>query len=80
MCAGEFEAKWDAEYLPIGQSQRRNWERLTSFFDFRPEIRKVIYTINAIESVNLSVRKLIKHRGAFPKADALVELIYLAPA
>jgi putative transposase len=50
------------------------------FFDFLPEIRKVIYTTNAIESVNLSVRKLIKHRGAFPKADALVELIYLAPA
>lgn len=48
---GEFEAKWDAEYLPISQSWRRNWERLTPFFDFAPEIRKVIYTTNAIESV-----------------------------
>lgn len=75
---GEFEAKWDAEYLPIGQSWRRNWERLTPFFDFPPEIRKVIYTTNAIESVNFSLRKLTKHRGAFPNDDALIKLIYLA--
>ena len=45
---GEFEARWDAEYLPIGQSWRRNWERLTPFFDYPPEIRKVMYTTNAI--------------------------------
>ncbi|MDP1092326.1 transposase, partial [Klebsiella pneumoniae] len=49
---GEFEARWDAEYQPIGQSWRRNWSRLISFFDYPPEIRKVIYTTNAIESVN----------------------------
>ncbi len=61
---GEFEAKWDADYLPIGQSWRRNWERIIPFFDFPPEIRKVIYTTNAIESVNYSLRKLTKHRGA----------------
>lgn len=75
---GEFEAKWDAEYLQIGQSWRRNWERLTPFFDFPPEIRKAIYTTNAIESVNFSLRKLTKHRGAFPNDDALIKLIYLA--
>jgi len=75
---GEFEAKWDAEYLPIGQSWRRNWERLTPFFDYPPEIRKVIYTTNAIESVNFSLRKLTKHRGAFPNDDALTKLLYLA--
>lgn len=74
----EFEAKWDAEYPPISQSWRRNWSRLTPFFDFPPEIRKVIYTTNAIESVNYSLRKLTKHRGAFPTDDALVKLIYLA--
>ena len=74
----EFEAKWDAEYLPISQSWRRNWSRLTPFFDFAPEIRKVIYTTNAIESVNYSLRKLTKHRGAFPTDEALVKLIYLA--
>lgn len=75
---GEFEAKWDDEYLPIGQSWRRNWPRLTPFFDYPPEIRKVIYTTNAIESVNMSLRKLTKNRGSFPSDDALMKLFYLA--
>lgn len=75
---GEFEAKWDAEYLPIGQSWRRNWARLTPFFDYPPEIRKVIYTTNAIESVNMSLRKLTKSRGSFPSDEALLKLFYLA--
>ena len=75
---GEFEAKWDAEYLPIGQSWRRNWARLIPFFDYPPEIRKVIYTTNAIESVNMSLRKLTKNRGSFPSDEALTKLFYLA--
>ena len=75
---GEFEAKWDDEYLPIGQSWRRNWARLTPFFDYPPEIRKVIYTTNAIESVNMSLRKLTKNRGSFPSDEALLKLFYLA--
>ena len=75
---GEFEARWDAEYLPIGQSWRRNWERLTPFFDYSPEIRKVMYTTNAIESVNMSLRKLTKNRGSFPSDEALTKLFYLA--
>ena len=74
----EFEAKWDTEYPPIGQSWRRNWSRLTPFFDYPPEIRKVIYTTNAIESVNMSLRKLTKNRGSFPSDDALLKLFYLA--
>ena len=74
----EFEARWDAEYLPIGQSWRRNWVRLIPFFDYPPEIRKVIYTTNAIESVNMGLRKLTKHRGAFPSDEALIKLLYLA--
>jgi len=74
----EFEEKWDAEYLPIGQSWRRNWPRLIPFFDYPPEIRKVIYTTNAIESANMSLRKLTKNRGAFPTDEALVKLFYLA--
>ena len=53
-------AKWDTEYLPIGHSWRRNWSSLTPFFDYPPEIRKVIYTTNAIESVNMGLRKLTK--------------------
>ena len=75
---GEFEAKWDDDYLPIGQSWRRNWPRITPFFDFPPEIRKVIYTTNAIESVNMSLRKITKNRGSFPSDEALLKLFYLA--
>lgn len=75
---GEFEAKWDEEYPPIGQSWRRNWSRLIPFFDYPPEIRKVIYTTNAIESVNMSLRKLTKNRGSFPSDEALIKLFYLA--
>ena len=75
---GEFEAKWDDEYLPIGQSWRRNWPRLIPFFDYPPEIRKVIYTTNAIESVNMSLRKLTKNRGSVPSDEALLKLFYLA--
>ena len=75
---GEFEARWDDEYLPIGQSWRRNWSRLIPFFDYPPEIRKVIYTTNAIESVNMSLRKLTKNRGSFPSDEALLKLFFLA--
>ncbi len=75
---GEFEAKWDSDYLPIGQSWRRNWSRLTPFFDYPAEIRKVIYTTNAIESVNMGLRKLSKNRGSFPSDEALTKLFYLA--
>ncbi|WP_028450816.1 IS256 family transposase [Chitinibacter tainanensis] len=74
----EFEARWDEEYLPISQSWQRNWPRLIPFFDFPPEIRKVIYTTNAIESMNMSLRKLTKNRGSFPSDEALLKLFYLA--
>jgi putative transposase len=75
---GEFEARWNKEYLPISHSWRRNWSRLIPFFDYPPEIRKVIYMTNAIESVNMSLRKLIKNRGSFPSDEALLKLFYLA--
>ncbi len=74
----EFEQKWDGAYPPIAQSWRRNWPRITPFFDYPPEIRKVIYTTNAIESVNMSLRKITKNRGAFPSDEALLKLFYLA--
>jgi putative transposase len=74
----EFEAAWDSAYPPISQSWRRNWSRITPFFDYPPEIRKVIYTTNAIESVNMSLRKITKNRGSFPNDDALIKLFYLA--
>lgn len=74
----QFEAKWDAQYPPIGQSWRRNWERIIPFFDYPAEIRKVIYTTNAIESINMSLRKVIKTRSSFPTDEAVSKLFYLA--
>jgi transposase-like protein len=60
-----FEAKWDKDYPLIGQSWRRNWARVIPFFDYPPEIRKVIYTTSAIESINMSLRKVIKRAVRF---------------
>lgn len=74
----QFETKWDQQYLPIGQSWRRNWERIIPFFDYPAEIRKVIYTTNAIESINMSLRKVIKTRSSFPTDEAVTKLFYLA--
>lgn len=75
---GEFEAKRDAAYLPSSPSWRRNWLRLIPFFDYPPEIRKMIDTTNATESVNMSLRKLTRPRGSFPGDEALLKLLYLA--
>ena len=74
----EFARKWGSDYPAIVQSWRRNWERLTPFFGYPPEIRRIIYTTNAIESVNMSLRKITKNRGAFPSDEALLKLFYLA--
>jgi putative transposase len=74
----EFAAKWDSQFPTISRSWRANWERITPFFAYPAEIRKVIYTTNAIESVNMSLRKIIKNRGSFPTDEAAVKLLYLA--
>lgn len=73
-----FEEKWDKTHPSIGQSWRRNWERITPFFAYSPEIRKVIYTTNAIESLNMSLRKVTKNRGSFPNDESMLKLLYLA--
>jgi transposase-like protein len=62
----EFESKRDEQYKPIIQSLLRNWARVIPFFDYPPEIRKVIYTTSAIESINMSLRKVTKARSSFP--------------
>ena len=67
-----------AAYPLIIQSWRRNRIRIIPFFDYPPEIRKVIYTTNAIESVNMSLRKITKNRGSLPSDEALLKLFYLA--
>ena len=74
----EFAKKWDAQFPTISRSWRSNWERVTPFFAYPADIRKVIYTTNAIESVNMSLRKIIKNRGSFPTDDAALKLLYLA--
>lgn len=74
----EFEDKWGTDYPTIVKSWRSNWARITPFFEYPPEIRKVIYTTNAIESVNMSLRKITKNRGSFPSDEALLKLFYLA--
>ena len=66
------------KYPLIGASWRRNWAEVIPFYDWPPEIRKMIYTTNAIESLNMQVRKVIKTRGHFPSEEAASKLIYLA--
>jgi transposase-like protein len=73
-----FSENWDAKYPAISPSWRADWERLTVFFDYSPEIRKVIYTTNAIESLNYSLRRMLKTRGSFPNDDSILKILYLA--
>jgi transposase-like protein len=73
-----FAEKWDPKYPAISPSWRADWERLTVFFDYSEEIRKVIYTTNAIESLNYSLRRLLKTRAAFPNDDSILKVLYLA--
>ena len=74
----EFAKKWDGAYPTISQRWRRNWEHVTPFFAYAGDIRKVIYTTNAIESLNMSLRKVIKTRGSFPNPEAALKLLFLA--
>ena len=73
-----FEAEWGKRYPAIGQAWRRSWEHVIPFFAFAPGIRKMIYTTNAVEALNRSLRKIIKTRGSFPTDDAAMKLLYLA--
>ena len=73
-----FAQKWDEAYPTISQIWLRHWENIIPFFDYPPEIRKVIYTTNAIESLNRSLRKVLKTKGAFPDEASVFKLLYLA--
>jgi len=73
-----FELKWDKTHPTISQSWRRNWAQVIPFFAYPTDIRKVIYTTNAIESLNMSLRKVTKNRGSFPNDEAMFKLLYLA--
>ncbi len=73
-----FDEVWGRQYPSIAQAWRRAWQEVIPFFAFSPEIRRVIYTTNAIESLNRVIRKSIKTRGSFPSEDAAEKLIHLA--
>jgi putative transposase len=70
--------KWGARYPTIAPIWRRNWDRVIPFFAFPAEIRRIIYTTNSVESLNMSLRKIIKTRGAFPSEEAGIKLLFLA--
>ena len=72
------QGSWGIKFPTVAPAWRRAWDRVIPFFAFPPEVRKVIYTTNAIESVNARLRKIIKTRGHFPSDDAATKLIWLA--
>ena len=69
---------WGQRFPTIVSAWRRAWDKVIPFFAFPPEVRRVIYTTNAIESVNARLRKIIKTRGHFPGDEAATKLIWLA--
>ena len=73
----QFEAQWP-KYPAIARLWREHWERVIPFFAFPEEVRKVVYTTNAVESLHMSLRKIIKTRGSFPSEEAALKLLYLA--
>jgi putative transposase len=75
-----FMATWGNKYKAIGKLWKENWEHVIPFFAFPAEVRKVIYTTNAVEALHRGLRKIIKNRGSFPSEEAALKLLYLALA
>ena len=73
-----FQERWDEHYPLVSKAWRRDWASLTTFIDYPLEIRKAIYTTNAIESLNYSLRRVLKNRGAFPDDASVFKVLYLA--
>lgn len=78
MALTAFADKWDKQFPTISQIWQRHWENIIPFFAYPPEIRKVIYTTNAIESLNMTLRKVMKNKRVFPSDEAAFKQIYLA--
>lgn len=74
----ELKEKWAEKYPVVIDSWERNWEELSQYFDFGPQIRKMIYTTNAVEGFHRQIRKVTKTKGAFTNDMALIKLVYLA--
>ena len=75
-----FEDKWSRKYPQIAKSWKANWSKLSTFFKYPAEVRRLIYTTNPIESFNRALRKVTKNRCSFPNSDALFKMLYLAMA
>ncbi len=73
-----FAQKWDNHYPTISKLWFRLWEQIIPFFAYPADVRRVVYTTNAIESLNRSLRKVLKTKGSFPDDDAVLKLLYLA--
>jgi putative transposase len=73
-----FAGKWGDKYGAIVKQWRENWQRVIPFFAFPEEMRRVVYTTNGVESLHMSMRKIIKNRGSFPNEEAAMKLLYLA--
>ncbi len=73
-----FITTWGGKYRAIGKLWKENWEHVIPFFAFPAEVRKVIYTTNAVEALHRGLRKIIKNRGSFPSEEAALKLLYLA--
>ncbi len=73
-----FAEKYAQKYPAIIQSWERNWDCLTTFMAYHPEVRKVIYTTNTIESLNMTLRKVTKNRASFPNDESATKLLFLA--
>jgi len=78
MALDAFGQKWDSKYPTISKLWHRHWTNIIPFFDYPADIRKAIYTTNAIESLNRSLRKVIKTKGAFPTEASILKIFYLA--
>ena len=73
-----FAEKWDKKYPKISASWRENWANLSTYFKFPEELRRLIYTTNAIEGFNRQLRKVTKAKAVFPTDDSLFKMLYLA--
>ena len=78
LALAEFGEKWDTKFPSISAAWLKNWEHLTPFFAYPEDIRRVIYTTNAIESMNMTLRKVIKNKRVFPSDESVYKLLYLA--
>ena len=73
----ELESRWGAQYPIVIKSWRSKWENLSVYFKYPEDIRRVIYTTNAIEAIHRQFRKLTKTKGAFPNENSLLKLLYM---